>query len=114
MTNETKPTFKLEFIGLEGCCEGQSWIVTSSTENVHIQIDKDDDGEWVGEIVPIRRALEFDYGGDMICQTPINMLWRDYVDVLVVDLLKGVGITDFNLVAEGQPIFADMFSPEVA
>ena len=102
-TKNAPPIFKVEYLGSDSYIAGQSWLVSSETENVQICIYPDD-GEFMG-------ILYSSPGSDY----EEVKLWRLHVDVLVTDLLRmGADITDFNLVAEYQPLTVDMFSPEVA
>lgn len=97
------PTFKVEYMGIEGCMAGQSWLVSSETRDEQIWVYPDC-GEFMGILYSSRYS-------DYECEK----LWRENFEVLVADLLRmGADITDFNLVAEYQPLTVDMFSPEVA
>jgi hypothetical protein len=80
------PTFKVEYMGIEGCMEGQSWLVSSETRDEQIWIYPDY-GEFVGILYSSRHS---DYG--------TGKFWRENFDVLVADLLRmGADITDFTL-----------------
>lgn len=104
MTNETKPTFRIQHFDVGNY---EYWTVTSDDDRANITFFRDGitaDGftEWCGVL----------YIGDS--SHAYKTIWRTNVETLIAHLLRSINRLDFDVVAENQPLTADMFPVEVA